>query len=173
MRNFVGKLEFSTTYTLLRLLTSLIMNFSSESIELMSRWSQGFESEFVEARYPVLFDLVSEKWIDFMPYIPDCTGMRRKLLNDLSLLLYWGEAETFSHEAEVLHVISYDNEGTCIPWASKPVWELTVLLRTVLLQCRVSMAQRQSVGLGIDKSRVRNSLVLSGFPLGYEINRHW
>ena len=125
MRNFVGKLEFSTTYTLLRLLTSLIMNFSSESIELMSRWSQGFESEFVEARYPVLFDLVSEKWIDFMPYIPDCTGMRRKLLNDLSLLLYWGEAETFSHEAEVLHVISYDNEGTCIPWASKPVWELT------------------------------------------------
>ena len=33
------------------------------------------------------------------------------------------------------------------------------------------MAQRQSVGLGIERSRVRNLLASSGFPLGKEISR--
>ena len=33
---------------------------------------------------------------------------------------------------------------------------------------RASVAQRQSVGLGIERSRVRNSLVPSGFSLGQE-----
>ena len=38
--------------------------------------------------------------------------------------------------------------------------------------CPANVEQRQSVGLGIEKSRVRNSLAPSVFPLGKEIDRH-
>ena len=36
------------------------------------------------------------------------------------------------------------------------------------VDCTASVAQRHSVGLGIDRSRVRNSLGLTVFPLGKE-----
>ena len=38
--------------------------------------------------------------------------------------------------------------------------------------CRVSVAQRQSIGLEIERSRVGNSLGPTGFSLGKEIYRH-
>ena len=42
----------------------------------------------------------------------------------------------------------------------------------VCIQWRASVAQRQSVGLGIERSRVRNSPVPPVFTLSKEINRY-
>ena len=48
----------------------------------------------------------------------------------------------------------------------------TIFIHAYASTSPVSVAQRQSVGLAIERSRVRNSLVSSRFPLDKEFSRH-